>query len=216
MHLWVHSLAILPEPSRLACLSADELARAGRFAFERDRRRYLAARCALRERLAQHIGVAAKSLRIVEGPFGKPCLAEAPAHHFNVSHSEAVALIGISDASEIGVDIETLRPISDAVSLAQSHFTPSELASYMASDDASKDMAFLCVWTRKEACLKAIGTGLSVAPSEIDVGLGHGLARLCIDLPAARMHVEVRSLAPSATTLGAVARVVESNDPVRG
>lgn len=210
VYLWRHGLAALPPPDQLACLSPLELARAERFVFDRDSRRYLAARCALRERLARHLGITAAGLSLAEGPFGKPYLAQVPACHFNLSHSEDWALIGISDASAIGVDIEMLRPMSDAVSLAQSHFTPSELAAFMALDGASRDAAFLRVWTRKEACLKAIGTGLSVAPNELEVGLGpEDAIRLCIDLPEGPVRVVVWSIELGETLVGAVAKVVD-------
>src|SRR5688572_19396774 len=112
--LWLHDLRPAPGPHDIACLSRAEVARASRFLRERDRRRYLAARCALRQRLAQHLGVPAGTLRFVEGPEGKPSLADAPHCHFNLSHSEDLALLGIGVHCEIGVDIEVLRPVDDA------------------------------------------------------------------------------------------------------
>lgn len=211
MHLWWHALATLPQPHQLACLSPQELARAGRFAFDRHRRRYLAARCALRERLAQHTGIAARDLQLAEGPLGKPFLAQMPPCYFNLSHSEDWALIGLSDESEIGVDIEMLRPMADAASLAQRHFTPLEAAACMALEGEARDAAFLRVWTRKEACLKAVGTGLGMSLRDLPVGVGDAQATpLFIDLPAGRMLVALRSISWGGCLVGAVAKMLAS------
>lgn len=215
--LWGHSLATLPQPHQLACLWPEELARAQRFAFERHRRRYLAARCALRERLAQHTGIAARDLHIAEGPFGKPYLAGVPGCHFNLSHSEDWALIGLSGDSEIGVDIEMLRPMADAASLAQTHFTALETAACMALEGQARDALFLRVWTRKEACLKAFGTGLSMPLRELPVGVGADAqaTQFSIDLPTGRMVVELRSIAWGASLVGAVAKILKSGGPAQ-
>src|SRR5436853_7433400 len=56
-------------------LSADERERAGRFAFERDRRRYIVARARLRHLLGERLGVAPESLRLVYQLYCNPALA---------------------------------------------------------------------------------------------------------------------------------------------
>jgi 4'-phosphopantetheinyl transferase len=50
-------------------------------------------------------------------------------------------------------------------------FTPRERAEAENLDDAALRSVFLIAWTRKEACLKAIGSGFTTEPREIDVGL---------------------------------------------
>lgn len=203
--LSLHSLQSAPGPQDIACLSSAELGRAARFLRERDRRRFLAARCALRQRLAQHLGVSAGALRFVEGPEGKPFLADAPRCHFNLSHSEDLALVGIGDRSELGVDIEVLRPVDDAQPLARSHFTAAEFDAMMALDERARAAAFLRIWTRKEACLKALGTGLSIAPSSFEVGLEPDFTELTIDRPSGAVRLAVRSIDPGASAVAAVA-----------
>jgi 4'-phosphopantetheinyl transferase len=200
-----HSLHDMPTPERLALLSSNELQRAGRFVFERDRRRYLAARCALRERLSWHTGVAPDRLRIAEDEHGKPFLTDVADCRFNVSHSEDVALVAISGVGEIGVDIEMLRPIPDAEQLAQSHFLPAELGEFLKLEGSARDAAFLRCWTRKEACLKALGTGLRVAPNGVAVGLGEEPVRVAIALPAGTVLVDVRSVTARTDCIAAVA-----------
>ena len=206
--LWLCTLAELPSAQRLAWLSADELARAATYAFERDRRRFLAARCALRECLSARTGVAPGSLQIVAGPFEKPYLANPPDCHFNLSRREEWALVAIGDAGEIGVDIEMHHVVDGVVALARAHFSASEFGEFLTLASSARDLAFLRVWTRKEACLKAVGTGLSIEPASLDVGLGEGVVELSIGLPAGPARVEVRSIDSGRGSVAAVARVL--------
>lgn len=153
---------------RLACVDLDAQSapdqdlpeavrqRAARFVREADRRRYLASQAALRRAIGG-------SGRWVEGAHGKPALA-APPPHFNLSRRDGWAVIGASNTHELGVDVETLRPIDDAQELAALHFTPRE------RKGVTDAQSFLCVWTRKEACMKATGLGLSLTPSSFECG----------------------------------------------
>lgn len=206
--LWLCPLAELPSAERLAWLSADEQARATSFAFERDRRRYLAARCALRECLSARSGVAPGSLRIVAGAFEKPYLANLPSCHFNLSRRGEWALLGIGDAGEIGVDIEMRHVVDGVVALARAHFSRSEFGEFVTLAPSDRDLAFLRVWTRKEACLKAVGTGLRIEPASLEVGLGEGIVQLSMALPSGPVSVEVRSIDSGPDSLAAVARVL--------
>lgn len=204
--LWLFGLHLQPGAERLACLDVAECERARRFRRERDRRRYLVAHCELREHLSRHTGLAAGAIRLIEGPFGKPRLAGALGCHFNLSHSEDWALLGISQATEIGVDIEVLRPVDDMPGLARAHFTDAEFQQVMALAPAFRDEAFLRVWTRKEACLKAIGTGLSIEPASFAVGLGRGPEQLTIEWGQCAARVELCSIETGPHAVAALAR----------
>jgi 4'-phosphopantetheinyl transferase len=131
--------------------------RAARFVRDADRRRYLASQAALR----RSPGVRPAPWRT--GTHGKPALVDGPPH-FNLSRRDGWAVVGVSGTHELGVDIETLRPIDDAPALAQLHFTPREREAMTAAP------GFLRVWTRKEACMKATGLGLSLAPASFECG----------------------------------------------
>jgi 4'-phosphopantetheinyl transferase len=175
LHLWVFDLATVPSLQAQACLSDAELERAQRFVFDRDRRRFLVAHVALRRLLADYTGVAPECLRIVAGREGKPRLDGPYEVAFNLSHSEdrACVVVGSGHAAhdEIGVDIEMLRPIADLRAVARSCFTPAECMDLERVDPTQLDAAFLRIWTRKEACLKAVGSGLTIAPAGFEVGL---------------------------------------------
>lgn len=155
----------------IATLSPDEIARARRFVFEKDRHHFMAARAALRQLLARHLGRTPASLQFTSGPFGKPALADLPGLHFNLSHSGTTGVLALSERLATGIDVEVLRPMSDAVALADAYFAPAERSVIAAIDDtAVRDAAFLRCWTRKEASLKAVGIGLHLATAGFDVG----------------------------------------------
>ena len=119
---WCVDLLVIPARESLEALSTDELARAARFKFEDDRRRYLHAHCALREILAKAVSYRAEALEFRIGAHGKPSLPDAYSIPFNMSHSGELALIGLGAGlpreAELGVDVEAMRPISDSAALA--------------------------------------------------------------------------------------------------
>lgn len=169
--LWQVDLDAAPTPSAAACLSEAEFARARRFVFARDRERFIAAHAALRQVLSAQTGIPAAQLDFVTGEFGKPALAAPAGLHFNLSHSQGQALIAVSREAEVGVDIELARPMPDAEALAATCFTPDEILALKALPTARRDRDFLIGWTRKEACLKALGLGLSIDLQTLHVGL---------------------------------------------
>jgi 4'-phosphopantetheinyl transferase len=156
-----------PSDGDAAALPQASVQRAARFVHEADRRRYLASHRALRALLGD-------VQPWTRGSHGKPQLAVAPPH-FNLSRREGVAAIALSATHEVGVDVETLRPIEDARALAALHFSAAERAAAAVQGDA----AFLRVWTRKEACMKATGLGLSLAPASFECG-SEGRAQVSI------------------------------------
>jgi 4'-phosphopantetheinyl transferase len=152
-------------------LSGEERERADRFRFEIDRRRFMAAHVALRRVLAEHTGLQPHALCLVAGRYGKPSLVDQPGVQFSLSHSQTLALIAVGTRGPLGADIELLRPVPDAAVLAERHFTRRENAALAALPARERERAFLVCWTRKEACLKAIGLGLLVPPESFEVGL---------------------------------------------
>ncbi|WP_119154011.1 4'-phosphopantetheinyl transferase family protein [Caldimonas tepidiphila] len=211
LRLWCVRLDREPPAAALQNLSHEELERAARFVFERDRRRHLAAHCALREILARATGREAAWLRFESGPHGKPALAPAASRcSFNMSHSEDLALIAVAPRGELGVDVEVLREVPDALPLAERHFTARERQELLrAPAGAARHLAFLRGWTRKEACLKALGTGLSLEAAGFETGLAPEARRVRIrDLDGRPVEVHVQSLGDVQGAVGALACVV--------
>lgn len=187
------NLRVRPSAQQLTCLSDGERAKAARFVFERDRQRYVAAHVVLRHLLAAKCTIAPGALQFSEGPYGKPALTGVHRCSFNLSHSEDSAVVLVAPSGELGVDVEVLRPMRDALALAERNFSRSENAQLRSVPEAARDHAFLTGWTRKEACLKAIGSGLSIAPDTFTAGIEHPAAYADIPTQQGRARVRVVS-----------------------
>jgi 4'-phosphopantetheinyl transferase len=162
--MWVVDLGVEPKPADVSLLDDSERSRHARFRNAGDGRRYRAAHVALRRLLADASGIPMLDQRFTTGEFGKPSLANAPTVAFSLSYAGDVGLIGIGVDRPIGVDIEARRWIDDVESLAEDVFIDRELDRLTAiSPGAARCVAFLTVWTRKEACIKALGNGLSAS-----------------------------------------------------
>ncbi|MBX2982653.1 MAG: 4'-phosphopantetheinyl transferase superfamily protein [Flavobacteriales bacterium] len=149
-----------------ALLNEEELARAERFRFPKDRNRYILGHGLLRETLGVHLGRSAKDLELLRGEFGKPFLEGHPVH-FNLSDTKDAVLLALSH-HPIGADIETMNRHTDHERVAEHYFTPTEIASI--ADAADGKRRFLELWTRKEAVLKASGVGIMDDLHSLDVG----------------------------------------------
>ncbi len=158
-------------------LSAAERQRASRFVRESDCRRFIVGRAWLRTLLSQRLDVAPASIEFVYGKHGKPALALQFAEsgwRFNISHSGGVAVYGFSFEREIGIDLETIRPIPDADDIATRLFSRRENTAYRSLSPPERQLGFFNCWTRKEAFVKAIGDGLAFPLDHFDVSLTPG------------------------------------------
>lgn len=174
VHVWTASLdRPAVELERLhATLSPDEVARAARFRFEQDRRRFVAARGLLRAILSRYLDRPPSELAFEYGPFGKPSLAPGTAQpllHFNLSHAGGLALYVLACDRRVGVDLEQVRPLPDMAALVERFFAEREKAEFRALPPAGQQEAFFTCWTRKEAYIKARGDGLTFPLHAFDV-----------------------------------------------
>jgi 4'-phosphopantetheinyl transferase len=144
-------------------LDPAEAARAARFHHPRDERRFVVARGALRRLLATMEGLEPRTLRLVEGPFGKPALDPALGSElrFNLSHSGELALLAFARGIELGVDLEEERGDVDIEGVGEQVFSAAERTALAALDPAERRRTFFQLWARKEAVIKAEGTGFS-------------------------------------------------------
>jgi 4'-phosphopantetheinyl transferase len=156
-------------------LSSDELARASRFHFSRDRQRFVASRALLRSILASYLATDPGSLSFSYSKKEKPSLGPAHADSgvtFNVSHSGGIGLFAFARRREIGVDVEQVRRDPDLEAIARRFFSTHEQNQLAALSTEEKVDAFFRCWTRKEAYIKATGDGLSLPLNQFDVSLG--------------------------------------------
>jgi 4'-phosphopantetheinyl transferase len=209
VHVWSLSLD-LPETElrRLgSVLSGEEAARAERFIFTPDRRRYLAAHGLLRLILASYLGTSPDAIAFSRSSDGKPRLVHPERLRFNLSHSGLLGLLAVSANREVGVDVEQVRDVGDMDDLAKTCFSPVEQAALAAVPAEQRRWAFFAGWTRKEAFLKALGQGLSRPLDSFDVSLAPGEPARLLRVegaPRAPQSYAVRSLEPAPGYLGAL------------
>ena len=102
-----------------------------------------------------------RPLAIVRGAHGKPTAPEAGGIEFNLSHSGRHVLIAFARGQALGVDVEAVEGRHRSImAIAQRFFAPEEAAALARLDEAERRLAFLRLWTCKEAVLKALGSGL--------------------------------------------------------
>lgn len=190
-------------PASLAdSLSPAERARAARFKFPDDARRWTAARGWLRHVLGEALGVAPAAVPIPTGP-GKPRVEGVC---FNLAHAGELAVIAVAD-HEVGIDIEPLDAGPAALEAASVACTPEESAFLARLPPEEAAPVFLSWWTAKEAYLKATGEGLAFPPDRVGVlGVERGetvAVRITGDPPPPQWCV--RPIRPAPNYVGAVA-----------
>jgi 4'-phosphopantetheinyl transferase len=147
-------------------LDAGELARANRLRGE-ERTTFLAAHILLRELLGSRLGVAPQDVAYRReacprcgAPRGRPALDGVhPPLHFSLSRRGGVALVALASVP-VGVDVEAL-PADPAVAEVAELLHPAERAEILAAPAATRAEVFTRLWTRKEAYLKGVGTGVA-------------------------------------------------------
>src|SRR3989442_13523096 len=127
VHSWCASLDVPPETSaRLyATLTPYERTRSARFQFERDRQRFIVTRGVLRDLLGRYLQTQPGQISFVYNASGKPDLSPEFGSRlkFNLSHSAGVALIAVATDSNVGVDLEYIRPQPDYTGISRRFFS---------------------------------------------------------------------------------------------
>lgn len=147
-------------------LCVEERAKAARFLRAADRNASVVARGALRILLAAYSGDAPERIRFGCSENGKPFHAPPAAGRndpgaavaFNVSHSGDWVVLAFGRNRQVGVDVEKIRRDLDVLKISGRYFTVEETALIEAADDPYR--AFFHHWARKEAYVKAVGSGL--------------------------------------------------------
>ncbi len=163
--------------SERALLNDEERARADRFRFEVDRRRYTSGRAQLRTCLAGYLGITPAEVAFSYGEHGRPALhPDHPAAAdlvFNLAHSEGFGIFAAAVGGiRLGVDIEILPAGMPPHEVADHFFAANEVGRLFALPTAEQALAFYQCWTRKEAYLKALGGGLSIPLDAFEMAFG--------------------------------------------
>jgi 4'-phosphopantetheinyl transferase len=160
---------VSPEASR-GLLDTAELRRAARFRKPQDGARWAAARAGLRALLGVSLRRDPGSVRFTAGESGKPTAADSGGLRFSVSHSHGLALYALAHDREVGVDVEEERPGIDVEAIARRVLPSSSVSALDGLAPAERRAAFFAHWTRHEASLKCVGTGLAgSSPRELEL-----------------------------------------------
>ncbi|MEV0741825.1 4'-phosphopantetheinyl transferase superfamily protein [Streptomyces sp. NPDC050549] len=151
-------------------LDAHERLRAGSFRRPLDRRTYVAAHVGLRRVLAVYTGIAPDRVVLAGerhdgdgGRHGRPTVLGAPgAPQFSLSHSHGLALAAVAGV-RVGADVQR-TPTARTVEACLPALHPAEREELLGLPEDSRPEAFGRLWTRKEAYLKGLGTGLARRP----------------------------------------------------
>ena len=182
VHVWTLPLDPFPgiESAELL-LDQEEQTRLARLKHPSVARRFTMAHAGLRLLLSHYSRLPCAMVRYCQGEHGKPELTPSSPIHFNLSHSSGLALIAVS-LQPVGVDLEYVDGNIPFESMAAHYFSSNESRVLGALPESQRLQSFYACWTRKEAYLKASGSGFSLPCSSFDVSLAPG------DQPALLQH----------------------------
>jgi len=170
IHLWLASYDQITDvhlhDAYRGLLNAAERQQEPRFYFERDRRRYLVTRALVRTVLSRYAAIEPKAWVFAENKWGRPEIVNEPARQldlsFNISHTHALIVLGVTKGRALGVDVENVRAREVAIEVADRYFAPSEVAALHTVPRQQQQDRFFEYWTFKESYIKARGMGLSL------------------------------------------------------
>lgn len=141
-------------------LTVEENNRASRYISLTHKKAFIYQHHLLRKYISGWLSISPLDVNLTINPFGKPEILNTP-FHFNMSRS-GNHLAFYFGPKEVGIDIESIRTASPFIEVAKLHFHFNE------QQFISSDIDFFTIWTRKEAVLKAMGTGLQSQIDDID------------------------------------------------
>jgi len=150
-------------------LSTEELNRSSRFHGEPLRHQFVMSRIVLRTILGRCLGVAPQTLEFGSDDRGKPYLMHGAGLQFNLAHTADFMVLAVARKIVLGVDVERIRRLKDALAIASRFYSPEEANWLKSRSPDELDQAFFSLWTRKEAVLKATGEGISSGIASIEL-----------------------------------------------
>lgn len=169
--IYIYSIAITSTWSRieqelLEFVSVSRREKISKYYLDEDKKLSLYAALFIRMQTSIFTNIPIEKLSFSHTLYNKPILLNVPDYHFNISHTKSRILCAIS-SRPIGIDVEknTNAPF-EVMSLV---FHPDEIA-YVQSgtSEFERNTRFFIIWTKKEALVKCIGTGLTNDVSNIN------------------------------------------------
>ena len=151
IHLWSASL---DRPGDESLLTETELARSNRFKIASIRNQFISARAQLRIILGRYLGLDPRDVLLTVEHTGKPILDPSLGSDlkFNVSHSELLAVYGITRRGRIGVDVEKPHVIPNAEGLVERFFTRRECGLFFSLPESERLAAFFRAGRARKRC----------------------------------------------------------------
>ncbi|MEW2624650.1 4'-phosphopantetheinyl transferase superfamily protein [Streptomyces sp. NPDC048106] len=162
VHLW-HIDLDGPSAGPEAALGPAESARLACYTHASARARHTAAHGALRGLLGHALGLAPAEVPIRRGPLGKPELAGSDRSLcFSLAHARGHALVALATGRAVGVDLDHVRPGFPLEAFVRRYFPAPEQDLLLARPPDERPLAFVELWTRKEALVKAAGARMAL------------------------------------------------------
>jgi 4'-phosphopantetheinyl transferase len=143
-------------------LSNDERERATRFRSDTARLNFVMTRGTLRYLLSGYLNIEPQDISFEYSINGKPRLSDSFDLHFNVSHTEGLALLAFAQGREIGIDVEKINLEADNGGLMGRLSFGWRESSFEGLSFQEVNLRFFQSWTRNEAYVKACGDSLTI------------------------------------------------------
>lgn len=163
LHVWFIKLHEISKSINYlkALLTEDEILKASKFRFQKDKNCSVISRGALRLLSGKYLNTNPKTITFKYGDYGKPDYNIETELKFNVSHSGNLAVIGFVLNNEIGIDIEQLKYDFEVMDIVDNYFSQHEIETLKKLPIEEQIKGFYRCWTRKESFIKAKAKGLS-------------------------------------------------------
>jgi 4'-phosphopantetheinyl transferase len=159
IHIWLVRLDINNYSELIDVLSKDEQRRVNQFGSGKVLKQFVITRACLRKILGHYLKIQPEQIIFKYNKRGKPFI-QYQNLQFNVSHSKDVALLAVTSAANVGIDVEFVRKDINYEGIARRFFTSHEHRLLSTIPRGQRVEAFYRCWTKKEAYAKAIGGGL--------------------------------------------------------
>ncbi|MCD9903585.1 4'-phosphopantetheinyl transferase superfamily protein [Streptomyces sp. MT29] len=130
---------------------------------------YAASRTLLRA-LLREIGEDVAGGPVAAHPSGRPYLPGRPDLGVSLSHSSGRVAAAVGRGCTVGVDVQAPSYVSDR--LLGLCCSPADAEALAGMPEARRRREFAWIFTVQEACVKAVGRGLSGRPWNVPVNLG--------------------------------------------
>jgi len=210
-----------PDPVAEGLMSLEDERRASAFLDPEAGQRLRARRIILRLVLARYLACSPADVGVVTAPGGKPVLLPgtpgARTHAFSAGHSGHLYAIAVGRCSSLGLDIERLRSVGRAMAIAERWFGTEEASSLKTLDGDALEVAFMELWTDKEALAKRHGAGLRLMHGQADAPEVHRE----LDVDRERAAARLLRIHPERGYVGAIASsepltdidIIQDGDP---